>query len=170
MSFPLARKKSSSSSLRRKASESSTGIPSDQNLREEISSPYTNPRRKTLLESKGSFVDKSDVDVTSESTANFQTLLDSEQNPAVNTLFRDDLLDKACRRMEDRNEAMVIQDISRLIVPSAQNMAIFGAEHLEKIIENVTQRLERVDSDAWSSSSAGLFRRIQAISVHRGPT
>ncbi|QSS61777.1 hypothetical protein I7I51_03954 [Histoplasma capsulatum] len=44
-----------------------------------------------------------------------------------------------CEKMQDRNEAMVIQDITRLIVPSAENLAIYGDEHLKILIESVNE-------------------------------
>jgi hypothetical protein len=39
----------------------------------------------------------------------------------------------------DRNEAKVIQDIARLIVPSAQFPAIRGAKHFKILIESVNE-------------------------------
>ena len=62
----------------------------------------------------------------------------------MNSLFRDDVFRKFCREVEDRNEAMVIQDITRLLVPSAKNLAIFGDRHLDILIENV--------NEAWTGS------------------
>ena len=41
------------------------------------------------------------------------------------SLFRDDLFEKTCRKIEAR----VIQDIARLIVPSAETLATYGATH-----------------------------------------
>lgn len=39
--------------------------------------------------------------------------------------------------IQDRNEAKVIQDIARLIVPSAQSPAIRGAKRLKTLIKSV---------------------------------
>ena len=139
MSFPLARKKSSSSSLQRKASESSAGTPSDYQPREEKSAPYTNPRYKTLLETKGSFMDICDVEITGHHKALCQKLLDSKQDFPADSLFRDDLFRKTSRNLEDRNESRAIQDIARLIVPSAETLATFGVNHLEILTENVNE-------------------------------
>lgn len=55
-------------------------------------------------------------------------------------MFRDDLFKKTCRKIEDRNEARVIQDIARLIVPSAETLATYGATHLDHLIEGVNER------------------------------
>jgi hypothetical protein len=68
-----------------------------------------------------------------------QTLLEGDQTVPQNSLFRDDLFKRTCREIEDRNEAMIIQDITRLIVPSAKNLAIYGARHLDHLIENVNE-------------------------------
>ncbi|CZR52123.1 uncharacterized protein PAC_02000 [Phialocephala subalpina] len=55
------------------------------------------------------------------------------------SLFRDDVFDKACRKIQDRNEARVVQDITRLIVPSAETLATYGATHLDPLIESVNE-------------------------------
>ncbi|TVY31526.1 hypothetical protein LSUB1_G008301 [Lachnellula subtilissima] len=105
----LARKKSSLS-LRGKQLETSSAAPSsttpsDQKPREAKSAPI-------LLETKGSFMRKSDLGIADTSKTVYRTLL------------------------EDRNEAKVIQDIARLIIPSAQSLAIHGAKHLKTLIES----------------------------------
>jgi hypothetical protein len=41
--------------------------------------------------------------------------------------------------MQDRNEARVVQDITRLIVPSAETLATYGATHLDHLIESVNE-------------------------------
>ncbi|EDN03756.1 conserved hypothetical protein [Histoplasma mississippiense (nom. inval.)] len=142
MSHLLARKKSTSS-LRRKPSEASSvassTTPSDQKPREEKSAPYGNARYRTLLETKGSFMKESKLGIADASKSSYQTLLHAEQRVPENSLFRDDLFKKICEKMQDRNEAMVIQDITRLIVPSAENLAIYGDEHLKILIESVSE-------------------------------
>lgn len=50
------------------------------------------------------------------------------------------------RKIEDRNEARVIQVISRLIVPSAETLATYGATHLDHLIEGV--------NEGWTGSIA----------------
>jgi len=70
--------------------------------------------------------------------------LDSEQDVPKDSLFRDDLFERTCRKIQDRNEARVIQDISRLIVPSAETLATYGATHLDHLIEGV--------NEAWMGS------------------
>nr|KMM64139.1 hypothetical protein CPAG_00491 [Coccidioides posadasii RMSCC 3488] len=143
MSHLLARKKSASS-LRRKRSglsslKATSNTPSDQKPREEKSAPYQDPRYSILLETKGSYMDKSELDITDASKRLCRTLLEKEQTVPKDSLFHDDTFDKACRKLQDKNEARVIQDISRLIVPSAEKCATFGAKTLDVLVESVNE-------------------------------
>ncbi|OJD13205.1 hypothetical protein AJ78_06323 [Emergomyces pasteurianus Ep9510] len=138
MSHLLARKKLTSS-LRRKPSEASSTTPSDQKPRKEKSASYENARYRMLLEIKSSFIKESKLGITDASKSSYQILLNAEQRVPENSLFRDDLFKKICEKMQDRNEAMVIQDITRLTVPSAENLAIYGDEHLKILIESVSE-------------------------------
>jgi hypothetical protein len=150
MSYLLARMKSFSS-LRSKQSEAcsaapSSTTPSDQKPREAKSIPYQSPQYKILLETKGSFMRKSELGIADTSKTVCQTLLKAEQRVPEDSLFQDDLFNETCEMIQDRNEAKVIQDIARLIVPSAQSLAIRGAKHLNTLIESV--------NESWDSSIA----------------
>ncbi|KJZ69180.1 hypothetical protein HIM_11433 [Hirsutella minnesotensis 3608] len=137
MEHLLARKKSLS--LVRKRSNSATSTtPSDQKPREEKSAPYRDPRYKTLG-TKGSFMVKSNLDVTGASKTLSRTLLETNQVVPKDSLFRDDVFESTCQKIHDRNEARVIQDITRLIVPSAESLATFGAKHLGILTESVNE-------------------------------
>ncbi|KAF2245814.1 hypothetical protein BU26DRAFT_552856 [Trematosphaeria pertusa] len=142
MAHLLARKKSTPS-LRRKRSESSLGAssttPSDQKPREAKSAPYQDPRYKLLLQTKGSFMDKSDLGITENSKDMYLALLYAEQTVPTKSLFRDDIFERTCRNIQDRNEARVVQDITRLIVPSAETLATYGARELDILIESVNE-------------------------------
>ncbi|KAF2000645.1 hypothetical protein P154DRAFT_192223 [Amniculicola lignicola CBS 123094] len=141
MSHLLARRKSAPS-LRRKRSGSlaaSSTTPSDQKPREEKSAPYQDPRYRTLLETKGSYMKKSELGVTDGSRSLCRALLEKEQATPDISLFRDDVFDKACENLQDKNEARVVQDITRLIVPSAETLATFGAKTLEVLVESVNE-------------------------------
>ncbi|ATY67240.1 hypothetical protein A9K55_000341 [Cordyceps militaris] len=143
----LARKKSKSSLRSRKRSEpgsASSTTPSDQRPREEKSAQYRDPRYKTLLETKGSFMDESALAIVDESRDMISVMLSSQQAVPKNTLFRDDLFKKTCRRVEDRNEARVMRDITPLIVPSAEILAIYGASELDCLMESM--------NEGWSNS------------------
>ena len=126
-------------SLRRKNSESSMSTPSDQLPREVKGAQYKRPSYETGLATKGSFMKKSKEDITQASKDLCRTLLHAKQTPPENSLFRDDLFETTCNKIHDRNEAMVIRDISLLIVPSAQTLATHGATHLDHLIESVNE-------------------------------
>lgn len=136
----LARKKSSSSLRRKKPSTSET--PSDQLPRENKSSQYNNIEYEIRLEQKGSYMreyDDIDNDKEENMKALCKTLLDKDQTIPQDSLFRDDLFKRTCEKVRNRNELMVIQDITRLIVPSAENLAIYGAKHLNHLFESVNE-------------------------------
>lgn len=89
------------------------------------------------LEAKGSFMDESDLDITDESKNLCQRLLDSEAATPTESLFRDDIFRMTCRKIQNLNEAKVIQDIGRLIVPSVDALATCGAANLDHLVESV---------------------------------
>ena len=136
--YLLARKKSTAS-LRRQNSESNPTTPSDQQPREAKSAPYANPSYATILGTKGSYMGESDLDIVDASKRLYQTLLEREQTVPGDSLFRDDLFKKACRKIQDKNEARVVQDITRLIVPSAETLATYGATHFDHLIESINE-------------------------------
>jgi hypothetical protein len=142
MNHLLARQKSSSY-LRGKQSEGSVTppatTPSDQRPRETKSVQYVRSSYVIILATKGSFMSKSDLGVTDASKSLCRTLLESDQTVPLDSLFRDDLFDHTCRKIQDRNEAMVIRDIGLLIVPSAQSLATYGATCLEPLTESVNE-------------------------------
>jgi hypothetical protein len=140
----LLARKNSSSSLRDKSSESgstapSSTTPSDQKPREEKSAPYKHARYELLLKTKNSFMDESDLGITDKSKEEYQTLLDADQTVPKDSLFRDDLFKLTCRMIQNKNEARVIQDISLLVVPSAEILTTYGAKHLEILIESTNE-------------------------------
>ncbi len=53
--------------------------------------------------------------------------------------FRDDFFDTTCEKIQNRSEDRVIQDITRLIVPTAETLATLGAKYLETLIESVKE-------------------------------
>lgn len=134
----LARK-SSSSSLRRKNSEPSLGTPSDQQPRDAKSSKYRTVQYEIILATKGSHMKEWKRGITNASRGNYQVLLDTKQTIPTDSLFREDLFKAICEKLQGRNEAVVIQDITRLIVPSAQNLAIYGDTKLEHLTESVNE-------------------------------
>ncbi|KAH6655965.1 hypothetical protein BKA67DRAFT_515839 [Truncatella angustata] len=125
--------------LARKRSLSALGGCNDQKPREEKSAQYRDQRYETLLATKGSFMVESSLDITLPSKVQTQSLLDESQPPPQDTLFRDDVFKQTYRKIHNKNEARIIQDVSRLIVPSAESLAAFDGEHLEVLIESVNE-------------------------------
>jgi hypothetical protein len=136
-----------STSLHRKQSDSSLTGSSDQKIRESKSAPYRDTRCTTLLEGKWIYMRGFDDDnIPKEMEDLCQILLKKEQTVPQDSLFRKDIFKKSCWKIEDRNEARVIQDISGLIVPSAVILATYGATHLDHLIEGV--------NEGWTGSIA----------------
>lgn len=131
-------------SLSRKQSDTSLSGSGDQKKREGKGAPYRDIRYNTLLAAKGSYMCEFDDDTPKKIRDLCQTLLERDQAIPRDSLFSDNLFKKTCRKIEDRNEAIIIQDVTRLLIPSAQNLAIYGATHLEKLIESV--------NEGWSGS------------------
>ena len=113
--------------------------PSDQLPRAVISASYQDRRYETILASKGSFMDNSELGIGDESKSLCRTLLKKEQPVPQESLFRHDILEDTCGNLRNRNEPRVIQDITRLIVPSAETLAKLGLKHLKCLVESVDQ-------------------------------
>ena len=143
MSHLLARKKSETSLARKSSNAGSTGssnrTPSDDKPRELKSAPYKHPGYKVLLGTLGSFMEESDRGITVQSMQDYHELLNSETEVPKDSLFRDDIFKKACRNVQDRNEAKIIQDITRLLVPSAESLTTYGATTLQRLTESVNE-------------------------------
>ena len=141
--YHLLARKRSTASLRRKRSDSSlfTAVtPSDQRPREEKSAPYRSPMYETLLESLGnSYMKNSKLGISDASKALCQGLLEKKYDTPKDTLFRDDAFQRACENLQGKNEPRVILDIARLLVPSPEALALFGAEDLDILTESVNE-------------------------------
>ncbi|KAK4101193.1 hypothetical protein N658DRAFT_426065 [Parathielavia hyrcaniae] len=135
----LARRKSSSNLSRKRSSSGTSTTPSDQKPREEKSAPYRQQRYETLLELKGSYMTKAPSGLASNSQTLCRSLLEKTPPVPSDTLFRDDVFETTCQKIHNKNEARVIQDISRLIVPSAESLATFGANYLDIVVEGVNE-------------------------------
>ncbi|MCJ1386406.1 hypothetical protein MMC17_009532 [Xylographa soralifera] len=137
MSSPLARKKSSAA-LRREALESSSTTPSQKT--EGKSAPYKDLAYETLLAEQGSFLDELHQGITDSSKDEILILLNREQEVPQDSLFRNDLFKEACAKLRGRNEARVINDFARLIVPSAETLATYGDTHLKRLTVGINER------------------------------
>ncbi|EQL02165.1 hypothetical protein OCS_02133 [Ophiocordyceps sinensis CO18] len=135
----LSRKKSSASlsSRKRAATGSPSAVtPSDQRPREEKSAPYRNVRYELLLRTKGTYMGKSALGITDTSKRLIHELLNGQQTVPKETIFDEITFDNAWYKLQGKNEARVIQDISRLIVPSAETLALRN-KALEPLAESV---------------------------------
>ena len=126
-------------SLRRKQSDSSLNSSSDQKNRGSKSARYQNTSYALLLERKGGYMKESKLGISEASLTRCKTLLDSEQIVPKDSMFRDDLFRATCEKVQDRNEARVIRSITPYITPSAEDLEISGAIHLEHLIEGVNE-------------------------------
>jgi len=143
----LAKKKSSTASLRRKRSEASivtATTPSD--LQAEKSAPYKNPSYEAILEREaGSHMDRYKPGVTEASERLCQALLDSKQSLPNDSIFRDDIFDDSCERLRGKNEARIFKDCTPLIAPWVEAYATLSANRdLDVAIESV--------NEGWNSS------------------
>ncbi|AEO55721.1 hypothetical protein MYCTH_2299841 [Thermothelomyces thermophilus ATCC 42464] len=112
--------------------------PSDQRPREEKNAPYRDPRYPLLLQTKGLYMGVSELGITDTSKQLIRDLLSGEQSVPKETLFDDDIFVEACYNLETKNEARIIQDISRLIVPSAESLALRDKKY-RHLIESVNE-------------------------------
>ncbi|KAI0147791.1 hypothetical protein GGR57DRAFT_475859 [Xylariaceae sp. FL1272] len=139
MEHALARRRSLSSIRRKRSNSATSTTPSDQKPREEKSAQYRDPRYETLLETRGCVMKKSDQGITSESKATYMALLTSVQAIPAESLFQDALFEATCQSVHNRNEARILRDISPLIVPSAEVLAIYGSTALTCLIESTNE-------------------------------
>ncbi|KAI9790623.1 MAG: hypothetical protein M1816_004956 [Peltula sp. TS41687] len=101
-------------------------------------------RYEVLLATKGSYMGKSQLGIIDASRRMCRRLLEEPQTVPQNSLFRDDIFDTTCERIRSRNETRVCRDIALLIVPSAEIIYLYGATHLECLIE--------ITNEGWNNS------------------
>lgn len=77
--------------------------------------------------------------ITTLSKSMCQSLLQTKQTVSQNSLFCDDLFDKTCQKLQDRNEAMIIQNITLLIVLFAQTLVMYSVIHLNYLFKCVNE-------------------------------
>lgn len=87
---------------------------------------YQDQSLETILAAKESHMREFDV-VPENIKSLCQELLESDQAVPQDPLFNNDIFTVACQKIADRNEARVVQDAARLIVPSAETLATYGA-------------------------------------------
>ncbi|EGR52979.1 uncharacterized protein TRIREDRAFT_29115, partial [Trichoderma reesei QM6a] len=134
----LPRKKSSSNLSRKRSNSATSTTPSDQKPRELKSAPYKDARYPLLLQTKGSYMRVSELGITDGSKQLIRSLQNDEQSAPQGTLFDDEIFLDACCNLENKNEARIIQDISRLIVPSAESLALRNKNY-KFLVESVNE-------------------------------
>ena len=148
MAHPVLARKKSTASIRRQALEANTGTPTQENTgtpiqeMEDKSAVYKDSSYEQFLTEQGSFLQEYHQGIEEESKNECQALLDMEQTVPkdLDTLFRDDVFQATCEKLRGRNQARVINDIARLVVPSAETLATHGATHLENLVVGMNER------------------------------
>ena len=135
MSQSLTRKRSSPSLSRHESDISGVS------LREGKNPAVRSQRYHQILESVGIYMGQPEPHLRAAQTdkALCQELLKEEQPVPKDSLFNDDLFESTCEDIANRNEARVIQDIGRLIVPAPEELFRRGAKHLKHLIETVNE-------------------------------
>ncbi|MCJ1308305.1 hypothetical protein MMC25_001958 [Agyrium rufum] len=126
-------------SVQKSSGADSAMMSSDQKSRDTKSGPYRGSSYATILATKGSFMEDFDSDIVDKSESLCTTLLEKKQTVPQDSLFRDDLFVKTCQKIAHKNEARIVQGITRLIVPSAETLATYGATHLDHLVESVNE-------------------------------
>ncbi|KAL9101859.1 MAG: hypothetical protein Q9163_002926 [Psora crenata] len=139
--FTLNEKQSKQALARkRSASSLSTITASDERPRNEKSEPYIRAAYERLLETRGKvYLHESEHGISKESKKLCQDLLDRKYATPVDTIFDDDVFEEACHGLRNRNEARVVQDIARLLVPSAETLALKSNKRYKPLVESVNE-------------------------------
>ncbi|KAK1827513.1 hypothetical protein QBC39DRAFT_393688 [Podospora conica] len=120
--LPFARKKPSSNPSRKRSNSAISTTPNSaisttpsvQKPRDEKSAPYRDPRYKYMLKERGSFMTEALSDLASPSKALCRSLLEKMPPVPSDTLFHDNVFATTCRKIRNKNEARVVQDITHL--------------------------------------------------------
>lgn len=139
----FARKKFSSF-LNRKKSQSSFQTFSDQLSQKIKNAQYKNSDYAIELENKNNYMYKFTSNITDINRKFCQILLKKEQTISQNTLFRDNLFDKICRKIQNRNEIMIIRNIDLLIVFFVQTLTIYDVIHFNHFYKTINENWNSV--------------------------
>ncbi len=83
-------------------------------------------------------MDISELGITDASKKLVRDLLGGEQPVPKETLFDDNIFVDACRNLDNKNKARIVQDISRLIVPSAESLSLRNKNY-KRLVESVNE-------------------------------
>jgi len=130
---PLRRKRSEAGSL------ASTTTPSPSHTREEKSAAYTSDKYDALLDSKDVIMGWPTGQITPESRRWCETLMKTETSVRDGSIFQDNSFNRLYDKLKGANEARIVQDIARLIVPSAETFHTLGNDDLAYLVESVNE-------------------------------
>ena len=135
MTHSLIRKRSTSS-----LSKHESDI-NDVSLREEKNPLVKSRRYEQILKSVDIYMSQPEPHLRAIKVdkALCRELLNKEQSVFKDILFNDDLFEWTLEDISNRNEARVIQDIGRLIVPAPEEMTRRETTHLKHLIETVDE-------------------------------
>lgn len=102
---------------------------------------YRDNNFEVMLESKNVYMEPLGEDFCDIDKNMCSALLYAQQPHPQGSIFDDDTFKKAFRNMRNRNEARFAQDISRLIVPSAETLSL-DHNRLGALIESVGEEWE----------------------------
>jgi hypothetical protein len=100
-----------------------------------------------MLESHGSFLRKSPTGVADEARQLCKDLCKAIEAVPKDTPFRDETFEPFCESLSGRNEAKVFRELSHLIVPPAERLALQD----DKKLERLKWLVEGVD-EVWSNA------------------
>lgn len=135
MSRSLTRKRSTPSLSKHESDKSSTLV------KEKKKVDATSRRYEVLLLAADIHMDEPEIYLraTEADKAFCRQLLNKEQPVPKGSLFDEELFDSTCADIANRNEARVVQDIARLIVPAPEEMFRRGASQYKHLIETVNE-------------------------------
>lgn len=88
-----------------------------------------------------------ELGITNTSESLCQMLLETKQPPPKGTIFRDDVFRTTCNKLQGKNEARIIKNLTPLLVPYAEPLAMFGAKHLDIVAFRRLQAVKRQPLD-----------------------
>lgn len=155
MSHLLARKASTASLNRKRSNPSIAGSSaSDERPREEKSAPYRNQSYPTFLSEDvtnyKSYMEDHEEGISETSEKLLEILLNAKQSPPKDGLFGDNVFTKFLRKLKGKNESRVIQDLSPLLVPSVEALAILG----HRLAKNVGEAIHKLYPHLFPSLEA----------------
>ena len=127
-------------SIRRKQSNSNLNNFNNQKNRKIKSALYRITRYITLFENKKNYMHDYNENNISQNMKNFcNILMKKKQFVFQNSLFRKNIFKKIYRKIKNRNETKIIQNIVRLIVFFAEILAIYEITHFDYLIEKINE-------------------------------